>query len=54
MPKCPEWTQEWEHKWINKLVVPVDWFFALPHDTRQELIDANPDVINGALSEYFG
>lgn len=54
MPKDPDWTREWEHKWINKLVVPVDFFFGLPHDTRQQLVDANPDVIHGALSEYFG
>lgn len=54
MRKDAEWIGRWEDKWINELVVPVDFFFGLPHDIRQQLVDANPDVINGALSEYFG
>lgn len=54
MPKSPEWTKEWEHKWIGELVVPVRWFWKLPQDLLNELLDENPDVTNGALREYFG
>jgi len=54
MPRCPEWTEEWEHKWIGQLVVPVRWFWELPEDLRADLLDENPNVTYGAVKEYFG
>ena len=44
---------EWEKKYVSQLVMPVDWLYKLPQNLLDELIDANPDVINRALKEYF-
>ena len=39
--------------WISKLVVSYDFYRKLPTALKEELLDANPKVVNQALREHF-